>query len=121
MGKKTGSVASNEPSIENLVALKRRTAKAHLAYLKQLVAEGKALLDHDTPQRLKAVQLKRTLEEQLDAPWSVQWVACGTCYTKTEGTKALNCNWVVLNCSVPVVVVIVFCFSFFKWEVIKTI
>ena len=68
MGKKKGSVASNEPSIEDLVELKRRTRKAHRAYLKQLVAETKALLeDHDTPQRLKAVQLKGSLDEQLDS------------------------------------------------------
>ena len=33
-----------------------------------------------------------------DAPRSVYWVACGTCYTQKK--KALN--WVVLNCSLPV-------------------
>ena len=65
MGKKKGSVASNEASIKDLVELKRITRKAHRAYLKQLVAEAKALLEHhDTPQRLKAVHLKGTLEEQ---------------------------------------------------------
>ena len=67
-GKKKGRVASNEPSIEDLVELKRRTQKAHRAYSKELVAEAKALLeDHDMPQQLKAVQLKGTLQEQLNS------------------------------------------------------
>ena len=67
MGKTKKGSTTKEASLEEIVMLKRRTRKGHRAYLKQVVEETKTLLEaYDTGQQLKAVQLKETLEEQLD-------------------------------------------------------
>ena len=68
MGKTKKASTTKEASLEEIVTLKRRTRKGHRAYLKQVVEETKTLLEaYDTGQQLKAVQLKETLEEQLDS------------------------------------------------------
>ncbi|KAL9955950.1 hypothetical protein ACROYT_G037357 [Oculina patagonica] len=57
-----------EPTLEEIVALKRRTRKGLRTHLQQVVEETKVLLESfDQGQHLKAVQLKETLEEQLDS------------------------------------------------------
>ena len=68
MGKTKKGSTTKEASLEEIVTLKRRTRKGPRAYLKQVVEETKTLLEaSDTGQQLKAVQLKETLEEQLDS------------------------------------------------------
>ena len=64
--KKTSATAEKE-SLEDALKSRRRARKGHRAYLKQIVAEAKGLLqDYTEEQHPKAVQLKGTLEEQLD-------------------------------------------------------
>ena len=68
MGKTKKGSTTKEASLKEIVTLKRRTRKGHRAYLKQVVEETKTLLEaYDTGQQLKAVELKETLEEQLDS------------------------------------------------------
>ena len=64
--KKTSATAEKE-SLEDALKSRRRARKGHRAYLKQIVAEAKGLLqDYTEEQHPKAVQLKGTLEEQQD-------------------------------------------------------
>ena len=64
--KKTSATAEKE-SLEDALKSRRRARKGHRAYLKQIIAEAKGLLqDYTEEQHPKAVQLKGTIEEQLD-------------------------------------------------------
>ena len=71
MGKTAKKKAATEESLEDIAKLKQRTRKAHRTLIKRAVAEAKDLLAEeydkgDKEQKLKAIQLKETLEEQLE-------------------------------------------------------